>query len=127
MTIRRSNPRKQGDIGVAKALDWFVRNEYAVSIPFSDSQHYDLVVEKNGILSRVQVKTTTYKTPYGIYQVLLKTCGGNQSRHTTQPFDLSVELLFCLTDEGDSYLTPAETLKGTSTLNLGLQREKYKV
>jgi hypothetical protein len=34
-----------------------VRAGYLVSIPFGEDHRYDLVVEKDGILSRVQVKT----------------------------------------------------------------------
>lgn len=51
------NTRKQGDIGTSFAIAYFCSNGYTVSIPISDSQPYDLVIEKSGILQRVQVKT----------------------------------------------------------------------
>jgi hypothetical protein len=79
MTIRRDNPRKQGDIGVGAAIAWFMANGYCVLMPLSESQPYDLVVDDGERLQRVQVKTTTAKSPYGRYVVSLQTAGGNQS------------------------------------------------
>ena len=35
---------------------------------------------KNGILNTVQVKSTSCKTKYGIYQVALKSCGGTKGK-----------------------------------------------
>lgn len=42
------------------AIAYFSTNGYTVSIPLNDTQDYDLIVEKNGILQRVQVKATGY-------------------------------------------------------------------
>ena len=80
MTIRRTNPRLQGLIGLAAAIDWFTRTGYFVAIPLNDSQPWDLVVEDSlGVVSRVQVKTTTFRSPSGNYVASLETAGGTRA------------------------------------------------
>ena len=51
------NTNKQKEnCGLGMAIAYFSTNGYTVSIPLNDTQDYDLIVEKNGILQRVQVK-----------------------------------------------------------------------
>lgn len=56
-TIRRANPRRQGEIGLGAAIAWFSRVGYLVSVPLCDNQPYDLVVDNGERLLKVQVKT----------------------------------------------------------------------
>ena len=92
MTIRRTNPRLQGLIGLGAAIDWFTRNGYFVAIPLNDSQPWDLIVEDTaGVVSRVQVKTTTSRSPAGNFVASLQTTGGNQSFATRKPFDIDAK------------------------------------
>ena len=128
MTIRRSNPRLQGLIGLGAAIDWFTRNGYFVAIPLNDSQPWDLVVEDTaGVVSRVQVKTTTRRAPNGRFVVMLETAGGNQSFFTRKAFDNSKsELLFVLTDDGDRYVIPCSVIKTTRGLTLSGTYERYR-
>lgn len=100
MTIRRTNPRRQGLIGLGAALDWFTRNGYLVSLPIAE--------DERGVLFKVQVKTTA-RNATGNFVVSLQTSGGNQSFHTRKPFDHSAsDLLFVLTDEDEIYVIPRE-------------------
>lgn len=84
-TIRRANPRKQGEIGLGDAIAWFSANGYSVSIPLAENQPYDLIVDspEHGF-QRVQVKTTTHRGRSGSFAVDLRTNGGNRSRHTSK-------------------------------------------
>ena len=129
MTIRRTNPRLQGLIGLGAAINWFSANGYFVAIPLNDSQPWDLVVEDEaGRLSRVQVKTTTAKNRRGRYVVTLVTAGGNQSFHTRKPFDKSKsELLFILTDDGDVYVLKCEDVGPLASMTLGEKYDRYRV
>lgn len=64
MTIRRSNPRKQGEIGLGAAIAWFLGEGYGVSVPLCDNQPYDLIIDsKADGLQKVQVKTSTRRGP----------------------------------------------------------------
>lgn len=127
-TIRRYNPRKQGEIGLGAAIAWFSSNGYAVSIPLADNQPYDLVVEDEEGLKRVEIKTATHRDRRGRFAVDLRTNGGNRSRDTHKPFDvLACELLFILTDEGLRYLIPTGQLRPRSGITLGPTYERYVV
>ena len=119
-TIRHRNPRRQGLIGLGAAIHWFSAEGYMVNIPLNDSQPYDLVVDDGARLHRVQVKTTTRRSPYGVFVVQLETAGGNQSFHTRKPFDPAAsDLLWVLTDEGDVYLFESPAIKARRGLSLG--------
>ena len=72
------NSRRQGDAGMGIAIAWFTKHGYCVSIPLTDSQDYDLVIERDNQFSSVQVRTTYYKKPNGIYQLNLRVSGGNR-------------------------------------------------
>lgn len=47
---------QKGDIAEAKAVARFMELGYTVSEPINDHSRYDLVVEKDGLLNKVQVK-----------------------------------------------------------------------
>lgn len=122
------NSKEQGNVGVGQAIAYFTSKQFIVSIPLNDSQEYDLIVDDKESLKKVQVKTTRHKTKYGVFQVLLKTCGGNQSFHTTKHFDPNkCDYLFVVTSDGDQYCIPCSSFKAKSTLALGKDREQYKL
>lgn len=55
------NRRKQGDIGVAEAISYYTKQGYALFHPLTEATKVDLILEKDGDLRRVQVKTSTSK------------------------------------------------------------------
>lgn len=123
------NSKKQGDWGMGAAIAYFTSLGKMVAVPLTDSQDYDLVVEtKAGKLRKVQVKTTTCKPEYGIFQVTLKVCGGNKSTSSVKKFDKSfADYLFIVTSDDDCYLIPTKKLSNTSSLNLGKKFARYKL
>lgn len=120
------NTKKQGDVGLGVAIGWFSSAGYTVSIPLTDSQDYDLIVDLDGKLQRVQVKTTTYKRR-GCYQVSLTVKGGNRSAiGKLKKFDTSsVDLIFVMTADDGIYVIPSKNLGQSITLNANLN--EYKV
>lgn len=54
------NSKKQGDIGMCYAIAYFSKMGYTVNIPITDSQDYDLIIDREGKLLKVQVKTTKF-------------------------------------------------------------------
>lgn len=115
-------------MGVGAAIAWFTRREYTVCIPLTDSQKYDLIVERDGRILRVQVKTTTRRAPSGSWEVAVKTCGGNRSgRGKISYFNHEdAEVLFILASSGEIWII--ETNKDTprSSIKLGKEYDKYK-
>lgn len=52
-----SSPKAIGDIAVAGVLASLLKKGFAILLPFGDSQRYDLVLDKEGKLFRVQCKS----------------------------------------------------------------------
>jgi len=127
-TIRRSNPRQQGEIGLGAAIGWFTAAGYIVSVPLCDNQPYDLVVDDGDRLQKVQVKTATGRSPRGAYVVRLVTSGGNRSRSTVKLFDAAAsDLLFVLADDGRTYLIPSRDVRATTSIHLEPKYGHYRV
>lgn len=122
-----STNKEKGNSALGIAIAYFTTNGYVVSIPLNDTQDYDLVIEKDGHYYGVQVKGTSCKTKYGVYQVALKSCGGTEGKTYKTVVDTNVDYLFVVTDKIDMYMIPKETIRNRSTLNLCDKYEKYKV
>jgi len=72
-------PKQKGDVALSKAIHYFMNNGYEVCLPIGDKQDYDLVVEKDGQLARIQVKYGGLYNGLTKCQVALRVMGGNQS------------------------------------------------
>lgn len=117
----RLTPRQQGDRGETSALDWLCSQGYPTGIPFGSSPDWDLIAEIDGVLQRVQVKTSTQRTAAGRWQVTLCTRGGNRSwggvvkRFSSERCDW----LFVLLGDGRRYFLPAKVVEGSTGITLG--------
>lgn len=121
------NSKKQGDFGLGIAISYYCRHGYTVSIPLTDSQEYDLIVE-NGDLYRVQVKTTAFRAPSGNFSVNLRTMGGNQKEYWCKKIDKSkVDIIFVVTSDNESYAIPTHEIKANSSIVLSEVFSKFKV
>ena len=116
--------KEKGNTGLGIAIAYYTSNGYTVSIPLNDTQDYDLIVDKNDKISKVQVKATSCKTKYGIYQVALKSTGGTKGKTYKTLIDTKVDELFILTDKMDIYIIPINKIENRSTINLC---KKYKI
>lgn len=121
------NSNIQGNAGLGAAIEWFTSLGNTVLIPLTDSQEYDLVVDENSVLRKVQVKTTFCKRRN--FEVDLRTNGGNKSgTGKTKYFDHNlVDYLFVLTADGDRYLINSECVLGRTSISLGKRYEKFKL
>ena len=119
--------KEKGNTGLGIAIAYYTSNGYIVSIPLNDTQDYDLVVEKDNKLSKVQVKATSCKTKYGIYQVALKSCGGTKGKTYKTVIETNIDELFILTEDLNIYILPIEEIKNRSTLNICNKYERYRV
>lgn len=110
------------------AISYFTSIGSCVSVPLTDSQDYDLVVEHNSKLYKVQVKTTRHKGKSGYYTATLRSCGGNRSRDNFKKFNKSnSDLLFILTADNKMYVMPSISVFVTNAITLNKDKEKYKV
>lgn len=124
MFEHHKNTNGQGDAGLGVAIAWFTSKGHTVAIPLTDSQDYDLIVD-NGVLNRIQVKTTTYKRS-GHFIVDLRVKGGNKSgTGKIKRFDSTkVDVIFVITAEGTKYMIPSAPIQYISLSN---KYGRYKV
>ena len=115
------NPRQQGDIGEASAIQWLTSRGIPVAIPFGHSPDWDLIVEYGSRLARVQVKTCTRRTPQGHWHTMLCTRGGNQSwSGTIKYFDAGrCDYLFVHTGDGRRWFIPSAAVEVRTAITLG--------
>ena len=126
--IFKSNKEKENSgLGIAISIAYYSTSGYIVSITLNDTQDYDLIVDKNNILKKVQVKATSCKTRYNKYQVALKSCGGTKGKTYKTIINTNIDEVFIVTDSMDIFIIPIEKIKNKSTLNLCDKYEKYRI
>lgn len=129
INLKQKNSRRQGDVGTAMAVSYFALRGYTVSIPLSDSQPYDLLVDDGEKILRVQCKTTAKKISPLSWRVELRTISNTRGRELTiRKFSrLSCDILFVVTGDGDCYSFPAEKFDGKGLLTLNHKMDPWKV
>lgn len=111
--------KQKGDIAAGRAIAYFLSHGYEVCLPIGDKRNYDLIVEKDNVLKRVQVKYAGIYAQRGKCQAALRVMGGNQSFFSSKKYpDDAFELLFVHTERGADYLLPWASLKCRSVLNV---------
>lgn len=117
----------QGSVGLGAAISYFLSESYVVSVPINDNQKYDLVVDNNNGLKKVQVKTTSYKTKNSKwYTVELKSTRSNRTKTNINYFDnCSCDYVFIMTEEKVFYLIPSKEIKSKTTLALNQELDKW--
>ena len=98
---------------------------YPVSIPLTDSQDYDIVVEVDGVLKKVQVKTGSKVSKEGAGIFFMSVQGGNKTASTCKLVSQQVwDYFFGFHLETKKVIfIPKEKITGNTQLNMG---EKYK-
>ena len=120
------NKTYQGNMGLGAAIAYYTEVGNTVSIPLTDSSKYDLIVEDNGDLKRVQCKTTFHLSDNGSYIVNLVTSGGNSSTTIVRNFDNSVcDYVFIATAAGLWYSIPSTSVTQKTSLTLSKGYDKY--
>lgn len=124
--MKFGNNKEKGNAGLAMAIAYFGTNGYIVSIPLNDTQDYDLIVDINGELKKVQCKATgtVSKNNSDAYDLSLRTVGGNGKVYYTAK-DGEFDLLFCLRGDGLMYLIPRNVINNTGILRLTTKQNKF--
>jgi PD-(D/E)XK nuclease superfamily protein len=121
--------KQKGDTAIGSAIAHFLSNGYEVCLPIGDKRDYDLVVEKDGQLFRVQVKFAGFYPDKNGCQAALRVMGGNQSYYSAKKYsDDAFEYLFVYTAKGEAYLIPWDKLTIRSYLSIEAPKySSYKV
>ncbi|OGK16023.1 hypothetical protein A2774_01650 [Candidatus Roizmanbacteria bacterium RIFCSPHIGHO2_01_FULL_39_12c] len=119
------NTKELGDVAVAQAINYFVSQGYEVCLPIGDKRHYDIVIEKNGKLKKVQVKFAGLYKNKNQCKVGLRITGGNQSYSYAKKYsDNAFESLFVYTERGERYFLPWDKVDCRNELTI--ETDKYK-
>jgi PD-(D/E)XK endonuclease len=123
------NSKKQGDAALGQAIAYFTMLGYDVALPLTDSADWDLIVEMEDGLKRIQVKSSFQLNKSGVMMFNCDVKGGNQSFNKpaktiqSQCWDL-IFLHHMVT--GKQALIPKEVLITKGQINLGSTQCKYK-
>lgn len=110
----------QGNLGLGRAIAYYTSNCIPVLLPLNDTQKYDLVVDKEGRLLRVSVKTTQHLNKTGLYYIArLSNSGGSSGKSVVRKFDnTSCDVVFIVTVEGTMYEIPSNIIDVNIELTL---------
>jgi hypothetical protein len=118
------NTKSKGDIAVGNAIRYYITSGCEVSLPIGDKREYDFIVEKDGLLSKVQVKYAGLYKDSNSCKVGLRITGGNQSFNYSKKYSNdSFDILFVYTEKGDSYSIPWKNI--TSRNEINIEHSKY--
>ena len=93
--------QRKGDIAVSQAIATFTRMGYDTLIPITESSPYDLVIDANNNLFRVQVKFTSDKNG----DVDLRNIHSNSSGYVVKKQkNNSYDWLYILQSDGQEFL-----------------------
>jgi hypothetical protein len=120
--------------GLSVAARWFLDRTYLVSVPLEPAP-YDLIVESDDGLKKVQVKTTRSRTKGGRYSVrLTRTIYDAQAtpnaagKYRQVPYLPGVIDFFFIIANGDAtYLIPYEVVEGRAGIILDAKYAAFKV
>jgi hypothetical protein len=91
--------QRKGDIAVAQAVSTFTKLGWDVSLPLTESASYDLVIDVESKLKRVQVKYTSVK------DVDLRRIHSNSKGYVVKKSkENSYDWLYVLDKDGNEYL-----------------------
>ncbi|OGM59187.1 hypothetical protein A3A75_03160 [Candidatus Woesebacteria bacterium RIFCSPLOWO2_01_FULL_39_10] len=91
--------QRKGDVAVSQAISSFTKLGYDVSIPLTESAHYDLVIDSAEGLKRVQVKYTSKK------DVDLRRVHSNSSGYVVKKAqENAYDWLYVYKESGEEYL-----------------------
>lgn len=116
---------------MARAIYEYTRLGYTVLIPMTDSNKYDIVIEKDGCFKRVQVKTTSLREPSskpGVYRAIIESRGGVQANKVIQRKSGDYDILFVMTVEDGCWSIPEDVITAKSTITVGTAKyQSYKL
>jgi len=113
----------KGAVGIAIA---YFSLRGMVSIPLAPCD-YNLVFDDQGKLNKINVISCSYKSPYGIYCVAIRSMTATATKKTLKEFDKnSCDILFVVTDSLDMYAIPSECIESKRQLSL-CKYSQYKV
>jgi hypothetical protein len=123
------NTKEKGDVGVGQAISYYTIDGIEVLLPIGDKKPYDIVIDRDGSLHKIQIKYSASRNKAGNFKVDLRTTGGNQSFYTTKKYnDGDFDFCFIYTSEGSIYEIPYDVLpEKKNSVTLSNKYDVYKI
>lgn len=119
------NNKNIGNTALGVAISYFTNIDCCVSIPLNDTQDYDLIVDFEHRLQKIQVRGTSQKSRYGISIVHLNSIGGRYGKTYKTLINTDIDYLFVVTNDLIKYLIPKQDIKNKYSINLNKTYDKY--
>ncbi len=117
--MRTMGPKMIGEMSESLVLAHLLKLGFSVSVPFGNSQKYDLVLDRAGKLDRVQVKTGRIKNGCVVFQTAARnTINGKRTSY----YGAADLLMIYCPDNGLVYVVPITADMNASTMALRLDR-----
>jgi hypothetical protein len=110
--------KEKSNIGEAKIMTHLLERGFAVLVPWGDNERYDLVSEKDGVFTKIQVKTVSLKE--GIIKIDLRSSHRKEGKvihHNYDSKQIDEFMVYCLETDG-VYKLPITEVEGMSTIHL---------
>lgn len=120
---------KSGDIGEALVVAEAAKRGLNPSLPLSNDLRYDMIIDRDGVLEKVQVKTTSPKdgklSPK-LDMTVYASAGVSNNRNQTVKYQLGDFdwLVVVDSDSEKCYYVPANEVIGKSSFSLRLEATK---
>lgn len=121
------NTKEKANIAVGKAISYYTSKIYTISLPLNDSQKYDIVVEINSVLKKIQVKYTNSFAPSGFPILSLKSTSGTTRKRYSIASEENCDIIFVYCSNNEQWEIPSSELKGRKTIYLNKEMEKFKI
>ena len=111
--------KDKGDLAAAQAIAHFVSSGYEVSLPIGDRKPYDMIIELDNALFKVQVKYAGFYSGSKRFKAALRTMGGNRSFSTVKKYTATdFDLLFVYTENGRKFLFPWKDIENRNSISV---------
>lgn len=106
----------KGNLTELQCISKFYELGYSVSIPYGENSRYDFIADIDGILIRVQVKTSSTKDDGYSYMFSCRSSRSNGHRSINRKYDKSEIDYFATFIKDRCYLIPVEECSNSKTI-----------
>ena len=117
--------KEKGDIGLTASISEFTKEGYHVSLPIAEHLKYDMVIEKNNNLARVQCRYTTAKE--NLMRVKLRSVWSNRKgvhKIKRNHNDYDILSVYC-PNTNQCYFLADQEFEAQTALELNLKEEHH--
>ncbi len=116
-----SHPKLKGEWAEVHFLARASEHGLSVAKPYGDCRPYDFIVESNGRMLRVQVKSTTFRHPRGTGVYMCRIAPAHSSSYPSDVLDF---IAACIIPEYVWYIIPFARVTGKQSINLDPRNER---